>query len=272
MTTSLPYAEVIGDPIKQSKSPLIHKFWLDRLGIEADYRACHVEPAELVDYIGQRSDDPNWRGCNVTLPHKIEIMDLVSDPGGVRDNIGAMNTIVRQADNSLIGTNTDAAGFMAPIADTDWSGKHAVIIGAGGAARAVLFALKQVGIGEVTFVARSGLKASGLLMQSSLKGGVLPMDARLPEADLLINASPLGMTGKEPLELDLGSLPLDALVYDLVYAPLETGLLKAAKRRDLAVVDGLDMLIGQAALAFELFFGATPPMEDDIELRKLLIA
>lgn len=272
MTTSIPFAEVIGDPIAQSKSPLIHKFWLERLGIEADYRAHHVTPTELADYIEQRSADSGWRGCNVTLPHKIEIMDLVSDPGGVRDKIGAMNTIVRQEDGSLIGTNTDAAGFMAPIADTDWSGKHAVVIGAGGAARAVLFALKQVGIGEITFVARSGLKATGLLMQASVKGGVLPMDAILPKADLLINASPLGMTGKPPLELDLDPLPADALVYDLVYAPLKTDLLRAAKKRDLAVVDGLDMLIGQAALAFELFFGATPPMEDDAQLRKLLTA
>ncbi|WP_339822029.1 shikimate dehydrogenase [uncultured Parasphingorhabdus sp.] len=272
MTTTIPYADVIGDPIAQSKSPLIHKFWLDRLAIEADYRRHHVTPDELADYIEQRRSDPAWRGCNVTLPHKIAIMDLVSDPGGVREKIGAMNTIVRQADGSLIGTNTDAAGFMAPIADTDWSGKHAVVIGAGGAARAVLFALKQVGIGEITFLARSGLKATGLLMQASVKGSVLPMDARLPEADLLINASPLGMTGKAALEVDLDPLPADALVYDLVYAPLETGLLRAAKKRDLAVVDGLDMLIGQAALAFELFFGATPPMEDDAELRKLLIA
>ncbi len=272
MTTEIAYADVIGDPIAQSKSPLIHKFWLDRLAIRADYRRHHVTPDQLADYIEQRRSDPAWRGCNVTLPHKIAIMDLVSDPGAVREKIGAMNTIVRQADGSLIGTNTDAAGFMAPIADTDWSGKHAVVIGAGGAARAVLFALKQVGIGEITFLARSGLKATGLLMQASVKGSVLPMDARLPEADLLINASPLGMTGKAPLEVDLDPLPADALVYDLVYAPLETGLLRAAKNRDLAVVDGLDMLIGQAALAFELFFGATPPMEDDAELRKLLIA
>jgi shikimate dehydrogenase len=272
MTTNTPYAEVIGDPIAQSKSPLIHKFWLERLAIDADYRAHHVVPADLPDYIAQRSADPAWRGCNVTLPHKIEIMDLVSDPGGVREKIGAMNTIVRQADGSLIGTNTDAAGFMAPIADGNWSKKHAVIIGAGGAARAVLFALKQVGIGEITFVARSGLKATGLLMQASMKGGVLPMDARLPEADILINASPLGMTGKPPLELDLDPLPADALVYDLVYAPLKTDLLRAAKKRDLEVVDGLDMLIGQAALAFELFFGTTPPMEHDAELRKLLTA
>lgn len=272
MTTDTPYAEVIGDPIAQSKSPLIHKFWLERLAIEADYRAHHVVPADLTGYIAQRSADPAWRGCNVTLPHKIDIMDLVSDPGEVRDKIGAMNTIVRQADGSLIGTNTDAAGFLAPIADSDWSGKHAVIIGAGGAARAVVFALKQVGIGEITIIARSGLKASGLLMQASVKGSVLPMDARLPEADLLINASPLGMTGKPPLEIDLEPLPEDALVYDLVYAPLKTGLLKGAMKRDLAVVDGLDMLIGQAALAFELFFGATPPVEHDAALRKLLVA
>ncbi|MEO9634282.1 MAG: shikimate dehydrogenase [Parasphingorhabdus sp.] len=272
MTTNTSYAEVIGDPIAQSKSPLIHKFWLEKLAIEADYRAYHVTPADLPDYIAQRLADPDWRGCNVTLPHKIDIMDLVADPGGVREKIGAMNTIVRQADGSLMGTNTDAAGFLAPIADTDWSKKHAVVIGAGGAARAVLFALKQAGIGEITIVARNGLKATGLLMQASAKGGVLPMDARLPEADLLINASPLGMTGKAPLEIDLAPLPADALVYDLVYAPLKTDLLRAAKQRDLAVVDGLDMLIGQAALAFELFFGATPPMEHDDQLRKLLIA
>lgn len=272
MTTSPPYAEVIGDPIAQSKSPLIHKFWLERLAIEADYRARHVAPDELADYIRERRADPAWRGCNVTLPHKIEIMDLVDDPGGVRDKIGAMNTIIRQADGSVIGTNTDAAGFLAPIADADWSGKHAVVIGAGGAARAVLFALKQVGIGEITIVARSGLKATGLLMQASAKGSVLPIDARLPEADLLINASPLGMTGKPPLTVDLEPLPTDALVYDLVYAPLETGLLRAAKQRKLAVIDGLDMLIGQAALAFELFFGATPPIEQDAALRKLLTA
>ena len=272
MTADIPYAEVIGDPIAHSKSPLIHKFWLERLDIKADYRTCHVSPRDLPAYIEKRRVDPDWRGCNVTIPHKIAMLDLVADPGGVREKIGAMNTIVRQEDGSLIGTNTDAAGFLAPIADTDWSGKHAIIIGAGGAARAVIFALKQAGIGEITIIARNGLRATGLLMQSSAKGNVLPMDASMPDADLLINASPLGMTGKPPLEVDLDPLPSDALVYDLVYAPLETGLLRAAKQRDLAVVDGLDMLIGQAALAFELFFGATPPIEQDAELKKLLIA
>ncbi|MEH6791028.1 shikimate dehydrogenase [Parasphingorhabdus sp.] len=272
MTNPIPYAEVIGDPIAHSKSPLIHKFWLDRLAMEADYRACHVSPGELAGYIAERKADPAWRGCNVTIPHKIAMLDLVADPGGVREKIGAVNTVFRQEDSSLVGTNTDAAGFLAPIADGDWTGKHAIVVGAGGAARAVIFALKQAGIGEITLLARNGLKASGLLMQSSVKGGVLAMDARLPEADLLINASPLGMTGQAALEVNLDPLPADALVYDLVYAPLETGLLRAAKQRDLTVVDGLEMLIGQAALAFELFFGATPPVEHDAELRKLLVA
>ena len=152
MTADIPYAEVIGDPIAHSKSPLIHKFWLERLDIKADYRTCHVSPRDLPAYIEKR--------------HKIAMLDLVADPGGVREKIGAMNTIVRQEDGSLIGTNTDAAGFLAPIADTDWSGKHAIIIGAGGAARAVIFALKQAGIGEITIIARNGLRATGLLMQS----------------------------------------------------------------------------------------------------------
>ena len=267
-----PYAEVIGDPIAQSKSPAIHGFWLDKLGIDGEYDARHVRPQELLDYIERRRGDPNWRGCNVTIPHKLAVMDLVADPGGVRDSIGAMNTIFRQEDDTLAGTNTDAAGFFAPIADGHWQGAHAVMIGAGGAARAVLFALERAGISEVTIIARNGLKASGLLMQAGLKGQVLPMDAPLSRADLLVNASPLGMTGQPPLEIDLAGLPDHALVYDLIYAPLETSLLKSARARGLETVDGLDMLIGQAALAFELFFGQTPPMEEDDSLRKLLTA
>ena len=272
MTSNRTYAEVIGDPISHSKSPLIHNFWLKKLGIDADYCAHHVKPHDLLDYVQLRLGDSNWRGCNVTIPHKVGIMALVDDPGGVRDSIGAMNTIVRQDDGSVMGTNTDAAGFFAPLANSDWTGANAILIGAGGAARAVLFALKQAGIANVTILARNSLKASGVLMQSGLNGEALPMDSRLPESDLLINTSPLGMAGQPELKLDLSPLPDQALVYDIVYTPLETGLLKAAKARNLEVVDGLDMFIGQAALAFELFFGQTPPMEHDEELRKLLTA
>ena len=266
-----PRAEVIGDPIAQSKSPLIHGFWIDALGLHARYDRVHVTPESLPDHVARSRADPDWRGCNVTLPHKIAVMDLVDDPGDVRATIGAMNTLLRQPDGSVIGTNTDAAGFAAPIAELDLAGRHATVIGAGGAARAVLWALARLGVGRVTLMNRSPLKAAGLLQRFGLKGDVVPLDAPLaPTCALLVNASPLGMTGQPPLALDLAPLPEGALVYDIVYAPLETPLLATARARDLDTVDGLDMLIGQAALAFELFFGAAPPRERDDELRALL--
>jgi shikimate dehydrogenase len=268
MTT---YAEVIGDPISHSKSPLIHGFWLKKLGIVADYRAQHVQAADLQTYFAERAADSNWRGCNVTIPHKQAALDYVEDPGGVRESIGAANTIFRNRDGALQATNTDAAGFFAPISDTDWVGAPVAVIGAGGAARAILFALAQADVGEVTVLARSPLKAAALLSHFGLKGKIVPMDARLPPVALLVNSSPLGMSGQQPLEIDLSPLPEDAIVYDIVYTPLETGLLKAARERDLDIIDGLDMLIGQAALAFELFFGQAPPDNCEDELRALLL-
>ena len=269
MTT--PYAEVIGDPIAHSKSPLIHGVWLDALGIEAVYRRTRVDPADLAAFVERRRADPDWRGCNVTVPHKVAVLDLVDDPGGVRDGIGAVNTLLRQPDGSVIGTNTDAAGFAAPLAELDLAGQHATVVGAGGAARAVLWALARLGVGRVTVMNRTPLKAAGLLSRFGLKGDVVPLDAPLaPTCALLVNASTLGMTGQPPLALDLSPLPEDAVVYDIVYAPLETPLLAAAHARDLATVDGLEMLIGQAALAFELFFGKAPPRERDEALRDLL--
>ncbi|WP_419807723.1 shikimate dehydrogenase [Sphingomonas sp.] len=268
-----PYAEVIGDPIAHSKSPLIHRFWLDALGIDADYRRTQVAPDDLSAFVTQRRGDPAWRGCNVTLPHKVAVMDLVDDPGEVRASIGAMNTLLHQRDGAVIGTNTDAGGFAAPISALDLGGRHAVVIGAGGAARAVLWALAQLGVERVTVMNRTPLKAAGLLARFGLKGDVVPLAAPLPPtAALLVNTSVLGMTGQPPLDIDLAPLPEDAVVYDIVYAPLETPLLAGARARDLAVVDGLEMLIGQAALAFELFFGAAPPRDRDEELRGLLTA
>lgn len=265
------YAEVIGDPIAQSKSPVIHGFWLEQLGIAAEYRRAHVKPEELAGYFASRKADPNWRGCNITLPHKQASLEFVEDRGGVRESIGAINTVMRAEDGALIGTNTDAGGFYAPIAGLDLDGQHVALIGAGGAARAILFALSRVGVGKVTLLNRNVLKGAALLSSFGIKGEALPLTAKLPPAALLVNASALGMIGQPPLEIDLSPLPEDAVVYDAVYAPLETDLLARARDRELDTVDGLEMLVGQAALAFELFFGAEPPRDRDDELRALLL-
>ena len=268
----MTYAEVIGDPIAHSKSPLIHGFWLDALGIDADYRATHVVPGDLAAFVAGRAADPDWRGCNVTVPHKVAVLDHVADPGGVRHSIGAANTLFRTAEGEVIVTNTDAAGFLAPITELDLAGAPVAVVGAGGAARAVLFALEKAGVGRATLFNRSPLKAAGLLAHFGLKGDVVPLDAPLPPAALVVNTSSLGMVGQPPLDLDLSRLPEDAVVYDIVYAPLETPLLAAARALGLETVDGLEMLIGQAALAFELFFGAAPPRDRDPELREKLLA
>ena len=265
-----PFAEVIGDPIGHSKSPVIHNFWLDALGIDADYRAKHVTPDGLEAYFADRRADPAWRGCNVTVPHKVAALDHVADPGDVRGSIGAINCVVRGEDDALIGTNTDAAGFYAPIADLDIDGAPVVVIGAGGGARAVLFALARMNVGRVTILNRNPLKGAALLASFGLKGNALPLTAPIPPAALLVNASVLGMAGQPPLTIDLDPLPDDAVVYDIVYAPLETALLAAARSRGLDVVDGLEMLIGQAAAAFEMFFGQAPPRDQDDVLRTLL--
>jgi shikimate dehydrogenase len=266
-----PYAEVIGDPIAHSKSPIVHGFWLDALGIDATYRKTHVTPDGLAAYFADRAADPAWRGCNVTVPHKIAALDHIVDRGDVRSTIGAINTVFRADDGSLIGTNTDAAGFYAPLAEIDLTGKSVTVIGAGGAARAVLFALSRLGVGPVTVMNRNPLKGAALLASFGLKGQALPIAASAPASALLVNASSLGMTGQPPLTLDLDALPDDAVVYDLVYAPLETPLLAAAHVRGLDTIDGLEMLVGQAAVAFELFFDAVPPRDRDEELRALLV-
>ncbi|HEX4695352.1 shikimate dehydrogenase [Sphingomonas sp.] len=263
------YAEVIGDPIAHSKSPLIHGFWLDALGIDAAYRATQVAADGLADYFTSRETDSDWVGCNITIPHKETALAFVEDRGDVRSSIRAINTVFRDGE-AIVGTNTDAAGFYAPIADLNLAGQSVAVIGAGGAARAILFALSRMGVGRVTLLNRNPLKGAALLAHFGLNGDALKLEAPIPPAALLVNASSLGMTGQPPLAIDLAPLPDDAVVYDIVYAPLETPLLAAARARDLDTVDGLDMLIGQAALAFELFFGAAPPRERDDALRELL--
>jgi shikimate dehydrogenase len=275
MTTAadpLPYAEVIGDPIAHSKSPIIHNFWLQALGIEAEYRKTHVRADELAAYFLKRRADPDWLGCNITIPHKVAAMDYVTDPGEVGRVIGAMNTVACETGGPLIGTNTDAGGFIAPLAALGWRGRSALVIGAGGAARAILYALDQMGIRDVLVMVRDAAKGRALLDRAGVEGKVIGMADPLPPVDLLVNSSPLGMTGQPPLRLDLAPLPDHAMVYDIVYVPIDTEILVAARARGLRTIDGLEMLIGQAALAFDIFFDAKAPRERDAELRALLAA
>jgi shikimate dehydrogenase len=272
MTDKLPFAEVIGDPIDHSKSPLIHNFWLDALGIEAEYRKTHVTAEGLSAYFLARRADPDWLGCNVTIPHKIAVMEYTDDPGGERERIGAMNTIASETGGPLIGTNTDAGGFLQPLLRDRWKGEEAVLIGAGGAARAILFALTSLGVPNITVMARDRARGQALLDRAGIEGRVIGMTDALPAADLLVNTSSLGMMGQPVLDLDLTPLADGATVYDIVYAPLETQLLQTAQARGLKTLDGLEMLIGQAALAFDIFFDAEAPRERDEELRALLLA
>ncbi len=279
------FAEVIGDPIAQSKSPAIHNFWLGKRGIEAAYGAAHVRPDDLADYLKQRRKDPLWRGCNVTMPHKQTILPLLDRLEPLAAQIHAVNTVVREADGSLTGHNTDAPGFLEPLQPL-LAQKHlfrmARIIGAGGAARAIVAALSRVGF-VLVLAARDPGKAQALLDElasgndhhavdiAHFAGSTnFAFDDRKGCLDLIVNASPLGMAGQPPLVFDFSHVPPGSVIYDIVTHPLETSLLAEARGAGFEVIDGLSMLIGQAAMAFGLFFGQQPPREYDAELRALL--
>jgi shikimate dehydrogenase len=265
----IPYAEVIGDPIAHSKSPLIHNFWLRRMNIVGDYRAMRVKSDELADYLAARRTDPDWRGCNVTMPYKEVIAGHIDDVDPVTRRIGAVNTIVNHSTGLLIGTNTDFQGVHFALGDSPMAGRKVVLLGAGGAARAVLEELRQAKPSSVTILNRTEDKARDLLRRFDLEGETGPI-AGAPSADLLINATSLGMHGQPPLDIQLSGLHPGATVFDMVYHPLETPLLIEARRRGFHAVDGLDMLVWQASMAFTYFFREPPPQPDSAELRELL--
>lgn len=272
-----PYAEVIGDPISHSKSPLIHNFWLTKLGIDAEYRACHVRKDELEDYVAQRRGDAEWHGCNITIPHKVEAMRFADGCDSTAQHVGATNCLIATP-KGIVAHNTDTAGVFAALPDNV---SPVCMIGAGGAARAVMPILDfWASAWNLRVIARDRDKAAANLDP----GGVYKMQFfTFKEAELamrgargVINASPLGMIGQPPMPSAilhaLNSAEPGAWVFDMVYAPLDTELLKTAHNLGLSAVDGLTMLIGQAAAAFELFFGRPTPREHDAELRALLTA
>jgi shikimate dehydrogenase len=271
-----PYAEVIGDPIAQSKSPAIHGHWLAKLGLDAEYRACHVSTGGLVNYLTERREDPDWRGCNVTMPHKQAIVPLLDRLEIGAEMIGAVNTVTPRRQMALIGSTTDGAGFLEPLRQ-DLSQPHffrmARVLGTGGAARAIVAALAEQGV-VVVLAGRDPAKARALLDEIDPEGEhhaidiahfADPTDFAFDDRegcfDLIVNASPLGMTGQPPLKFDFSHAPPGSVVYDIVTHPLETEFLKAARAAGFRTIDGLSMLIGQAAVAFERFFGIAPPRE-----------
>lgn len=277
------YAEVIGDPIVQSKSPVIHGFWLAELGIDADYRAAHVTAEGLADYIAARRRDEAWRGCNVTMPHKQAIMPLLDAIDPLAARVGAVNTVVRGADGRLTGYNTDVSGFLEPLepllAQTHLF-RMARVIGTGGAARAVIAGLAGHGF-VLVLAARNPDKARALLDELDPKGEHHAVDiAHFAEptdfafddregiCDLVVNASLLGMTGQPPLAFDWSHAPPGSVAYDIVTSPLDTQFLQDARAAGLRTIDGLAMLIGQADYAFAHFFGQRPPRTRDGELRR----
>lgn len=282
------YAEVIGDPIAQSKSPAIHGYWLEKLGLDAEYRACHVTADSLANYIAERRRDPDWRGCNVTMPHKQTVVPLLDRLEIGAELIGAVNTVTPRRNGMLIGSNTDGAGFLEPL--RPWLAKEhlfrmARVLGTGGAARAIVAALAEEGI-VVVLAGRDPAKARALLDEIDPEGEHhavdiahfadptdFAFDDRAGCLDLIVNASPLGMAGQPPLKFDFSHAPPGSVVYDIVTHPLDTEFLKAAHAAGFRTIDGLSMLIGQAAIAFEKFFGVAPPRNDgDAELRRLLMA
>ena len=283
---SIPFAEVIGDPVAQSKSPAIHGFWLEKLGIEAEYRATRVLEDELADFLSGRQKDPHWRGCNVTMPLKQAVIGHLDTIDPAATAIGAINTVTRDDDGKLTGSNTDLAGFLEPLSDyleITHLFRMARIIGAGGAARAIAHALAAENFTLVIAARRTEQAELVAGLPKGTQHHVVPLDYfasptdfafddRNGLLDLVVNASPLGMRGKPPLAFDWSHAPPGAIAYDIVTDPLDTQFLLRAREANHRTIDGLEMLIGQAARAFSQFFGIEPPREHDPELRALLTA
>lgn len=268
-------AFVVGYPISHSRSPLIHGFWLKELGIQGRYERIAVEPAAFETFVTSLAEQ-GFVGGNVTVPHKEAAFRLARVDDPVARDLEAANTLWLE-NGVLKAMNTDVVGFLANLDQEapGWSGSlgRAVVLGAGGASRAILYGLLQRGAGEILLVNRTLERAEALARHFGPKVRAFAWDqaeVALEGADLLVNTTSLGMKGQPPLDLDLSRLPKSALVTDIVYVPLETPLLAAARRLGLATVDGLGMLLHQAVPGFERWFGARPAVTP--QLRALVLA
>jgi shikimate dehydrogenase len=264
---------LIGWPAAHSRSPLIHHYWLRTLGIAGGYNIEAVPPEGFAEFVLHLSTH-GFVGANVTLPHKERALAL-SAPDARARAVGAANTLWYDG-GELRSTNTDIEGFISNLdaAAPGWDAAgEALVLGAGGSSRAVVFGLIERGIKRVHLANRTIDRARALADQFGDSVHPMTWDAigdRLPEASLLVNTTSLGMHGQPPLEIDVSRLPPQAVVADLVYVPLETALLAAARARGLKTADGLGMLLHQAVRGFELWFGQRPQVTP--ELRALVEA
>jgi shikimate dehydrogenase len=260
LTARARLAGVLGFPVAHSLSPRLHGFWLDAYGIDGAYVALPVAPSDFVPYLRDLARI-GFAGVNVTLPHKEAAFATADEMDALAKRIGAINMITFSG-GKIVGRNTDAFGFVESLREAAprWTpqGRRAVVLGAGGGARAVVAALVDQG---ASVVVTNRTRARAETLAAALGSETVDWDRRaqaLAGADLLVNTTVLGMEGQPPLEIELGALPISALVADIVYTPLETPLLAAARRRGNVVVDGLGMLLHQARPAFAAWFGRDP--------------
>ncbi|WP_020590430.1 shikimate dehydrogenase [Kiloniella laminariae] len=272
-------AGVVGWPVSHSKSPQLHGYWLEQLGIDGAYLPLAVEP-ESFDLALTGLMAAGFQGVNVTVPHKEAALQFCDEVDPLARRIGAVNTIVFR-EGKAIGSNSDAFGFIENLRQNapglNFSLAKAVVLGAGGAARGVIAALQDAGLRDIVLLNRTRSRAEALAedLCKDQTGTIRVLDweernSALESADLLVNTTSLGMAGQPALELDLSALPQSAVVTDIVYAPLITPLLALAQKQGNPVVDGLGMLLHQARPGFEAWFGAKPVVNE--ELRKFVLA
>ena len=268
LTGKAKLAGVMGWPVGHSRSPRLHGFWLERHRIDGAYVPLAVRPEHAVQAI-RALPALGFAGCNVTVPHKETALATADEADTVARRIGAVNTLVVLPDGTIHGMNTDAHGFLANLQQRapGWrvNAGPAVVLGAGGAARAVVAALIDVGAPQVRVVNRNVARAEALAKSIGGPVRVMPWESRaatLGDAALLVNTTTLGMAGQPPLDLSLDKLPLNAVVNDIVYVPLETDLLHRARERGNTAVDGIGMLLHQARPGFAAWFGVEPAVDE----------
>ncbi|WP_374332282.1 shikimate dehydrogenase [Aestuariivirga sp.] len=260
---------VIGWPISQSRSPLIHGYWLRKYGIDGSYTRQPVEPAELAAFIAGLASS-GYAGCNVTIPHKEAVFEMVARADDTTQRIGAVNTVYVR-DRKIFGTNTDGEGFLNNLRSAaprlTLANGRAVVLGAGGASLAVVNALLEHGVAEVAVANRTADKTEQLRRRFGSRVtaiGWTEASDHLGDCSLLVNTTSLGMKGQPDLTIDLSRLSGTAVVTDIVYTPLRTKLLADAAARGNQVVEGLGMLLHQAVRGFSLWFGVTPRVTEEL--------